>query len=321
MPVRHKNRTINVHYCFLVNVVYAKSIISICRLDSNKTGAIMSTEKFKIWATIWWGYKYTFQNTGLLLRTGWLLITTLCLLFAALPYFIAFEVEYFEIAAIPIVAWAFTCFAVSWHRGILLNEQRPRAVRFGRPEFLYFAISLSIYLLTDLPDFLATTNIISQNQTITLFLLFALSILIFLIASFATAALPSIAIDDRAMSIIRAWKLWKGNRFRLILFLNFGAGIGMALVSATLAFSNFASRQLLDLFNINYKLNGTYEIDFFKFMLAYVITSPLIVISLFLLMASYIGALSISYAGIIRRGISVDKEYHPKKEIRDRVSV
>lgn len=133
--------------------------------------------------------------------------------------------------------------------------------------------------------------------------------------------LPAIAVNDRDMTLDRAWQLWRGNRIRFLLLLTFSYAIFAGLwFGVTWVGTNFGNH-LFDLFEINTDNISSFGIDFWLFILAFNVVIPFQVFVLFFAIAATAGTLSLSYASMVRHALKVDRDYQPPKAVRDRLSV
>jgi len=294
----------------------------------------MSNPTFKIWATLWWGYRYAFKNIRLIFRAGWIAMAVIFLLMILTPVLYALDIEIPINALMPLAFWASSYFAVPWHRAILMNENNPQVFRFRRPEFFYFLLVLVLSYSGDAGIYIFSYGLESigisvdtpdQNSVWGNVMMVILSpgVLLFciLLACYISMILPAIAVGDHNMSPARAWRLWRGNRWRFAFFLLIGSALMAGIWTSVNAATSLVNGQIIEALEIDFQNLNSLEIDFIKFVFAFSAMVPLLVFILFYIVASTVGALSISYAGIVRHAIEVDENYSPLESIRDRVTV
>jgi len=274
--------------------------------------------KFRVWATIGWGYRYALKHLHLLFRAGWISLIILTIIFLSAPFTVAIWGEALVTQLLPAVIFAGSYLAVPWHRAILLNDTQPKTFRFRRAEFVYFAIALTPIAFSETIDFLYPDWGASFGA---LFVVLWCLVFNYLIILCCFMILPAVAIEDRSMTLTRVWRLWEGNRFRYLLFLILNSVI-YSVCWQGVNMANFAfMRWLGAALDIDNSKTGILGVDFMKFMVAYGASSPLLAVILCFLMACCVGGVSISYAGIAKRGIEIDGRYDPPAALRDRISV
>lgn len=277
----------------------------------------MNKVKFKIWATLIWGYKYSFQNIPSICQIGWLPMFIVCVGFLSVPYFVAIGYESLTSAYLFPASFAASYFAVPWHRKILLNEKNVEQIRVRRPELIYFGLLLFMNYFDVAIELLATFLEVSTDNVIFQTSMWTSMVLILVIVSMMV---PAIAIDDRQMTLGRAWGLWRGNRIRFLFFILLSGVVYGTLWTLLVKTNSFVSFRLADMINVDYGNISFYGADFLKFMFSYGVTSPILTVLMFLLFSSFVGALSISYAGIARNAMNTDQRYEPPKAMGHRLT-
>lgn len=235
----------------------------------------------------------------------------MCIIYASsllMSYLVALQIDFSEIIFSTLLVWALCYIAVPWHRSILLSETQPTLVHIGRPELLYFSVLLSIDLIgRSLKYFVDDIRFFEESIVV-----ITLSVFGLILICYISTILPAIAAEDKSIPLKRAWKLWKGNRLRFFIFLNFGTllmgvvffGVGgIALYGARYAF------EILEFKNTFDNMHG-YKLVTFLGVIGFF--APVVIIAGLFSFAATVGALSRSYAGIVQRAIDQDESYCPQ---------
>lgn len=275
--------------------------------------------KLKLWATILWSFKYPIKHFSRFLRVFWLLIALFTTVYLANIYVaVVYDLYYSTPWWMPIMSAICVSYsAVPWHRAILLNETKPKLLRFGREYAVYFAILCALGLFDQSRELFALDRDLTPGAISIIGLSYVISMLIWF---WMSMVLPGIAIGDQGMTPRRAWSLWTGNRIRFFCLLVFSI---VVLIIGFLAANQVVSRVMfwsITMLDINLRMVSALGMDFALLMLSSaVVLLPLSVIACILL-AGTIGVLSLAYAGVARRGMSLDDGYRPIETLRQRVS-
>ena len=142
------------------------------------------------------------------------------------------------ITSILLVAAGYNGFAVAWHRRRLLGEARPfgENLRFGRAELRYSAYGTLCFLVPALPA--AALGLLLMAALPPVFAAAALAGAVVAIVFYGAAsrlmlALPSIAVDEGAPYMARAWQRTRGNTLRLF-FGMLACALPLLLVAAAI---------------------------------------------------------------------------------------
>ncbi|MBC8158831.1 MAG: hypothetical protein H8E94_05815 [Alphaproteobacteria bacterium] len=281
-----------------------------------------AVSKLKVFAIVWWGYSYAFRNIPLMFRAGWplFMVTVLFYLAGFMAAFPDGSSIFHGVAQIS--SWLIfplgSHFAVAWHRSVLLGEMKPKIFRLGRPEISYFLVSLLFFVFIKSSSWIESmfqgapfTSLASQ-----IFLLVLVTTIIL-----ATPILPALAISDRAMTVLTIWRQLCGNWIRFII-------VAILLtISASAAFwiankVSFPSDTILWwAFHLEIGNFGQARFDVFRVALAELPRSLFLGAITIVLLSAQLGALSIVYAGIVRRTLASKANYAAVDRLADRLTV
>ncbi len=277
--------------------------------------------KLKVFAIVWWGYSYAFRHIPLMFRAGWPLFLVVVLFYLA-GFITAFPDGSPVFRAINLIApWLIfplgSHFAVAWHRSILLGEMKPNILRLGRPEISYFLVSLLFLLFSKsgsrIEAFSQEAPLLSIAPSI-----FYLAILVAI--ALATPILPALAISDRAMTVKTIWRQLRGNWIRFIIV------VILLSISATSVFwiakktSYPLDTVLWWAFHLNIENVGQARFDVFRVALAGLPRSLFLGAITIVLLSTQLGALSIVYAGIVRRTLESKVDYVAVDRLANRLT-
>jgi len=221
-------------------------------------------------------------------------------------------------------------FAVGWHRSVLLGEKKPRILRLGFRELKYFLVWFVIVFFLSVVDYLipsvdTSSGLISvQNYDISAIVALLLVVVIAtgcLAAIYMVAFLPGIAIDDRRMTPLRAWRSLKGNRWRFLwLIVITGVFFSLALYgSMTLGgVLRLPTWEVLGAIETD---SGRTTLNIAPLVLAEFLLSIPFLAVLFPVFAAFVGSLSMAYAGIAKQALRSEEAYEPSPEFRRRLAI
>ncbi|NQW00006.1 MAG: hypothetical protein HQ483_09940 [Rhodospirillales bacterium] len=278
-----------------------------------------------------WGIRHAFINLGLLFRSAWLYMLLFGALYISTLIVVVFldHARHFTYTPATIglfsllVLFVLSCFCVSWHRVILLNELRPATGPLQAPDIKYFALVGGIYLLNLIPAIVDTslfTALIEDSSELPhqqLFILVLPHLTAFFLFGCACMIMPAIAVEDDGMTWRMAWRLWSGNRVRYFLLLCCGAVSLALIILAIVTIADFIVEQEIALPGMNLNALVIAGIHVPGWVAAWGLLTPLVILVAFFYVAAGVGALSAAYARIVRRAIVVDGDYRPQPELRD----
>ncbi len=267
----------------------------------------MSDPKFKIWKTIAWGYRDAYCNIGFFFRVSWV---SMCLIYLAsllMVYLIAVQIDFSEIIFSTLLVGALCYVAVPWHRAILLNESQLALVHIRRPELLYFLVLLPIDLIGRSLNYFADDIRTFDESIIVIFL----SIFGLILISYISTILPVIATEDKSIPLKRVWQLWKGNRIRFIIFLNFGVLLLGVVIFGVGMMAIYGAKYVLEILEFKNTFENMHGYKLFTFVGVFGLFTPAVIIAGLFSFVATVGALSLSYAGIVQGAISQDTNYRP----------
>jgi len=279
--------------------------------------------KFRIWATVWWGYRYAFANPALLLRCGGVFTASWFAIFVATAVQI---LRGEKISSTPVYVLFFAVllisyFAVAWHRSILLGEKKPKVVRYVGPELLYALIlivvgpaALLVGLLEPAKDI--ASGGVSSQWVLYSFLILASAVLYV----FVLIILPGIAIEDKNMGLGRAWRLLRGNRWRFFFFVFLSECVAVSVFSVGNKLASLLRGFLWNVMNLLPTYPESAE-DWMVFAVTEPFCTLITVVVMLVVLAGLTGSVSISYAGIVRLGVENDASYKAPENLSRHLSV
>lgn len=277
--------------------------------------------KLKVFYTIFWGYQHAFRNMRLIFRIGWPFFLILWGCMASVAFFALAELEFPVKLAEVLFFLVCGLFAVRWHRAILMNERGSTGIKIGGRDITYLFLCITPHFFLEVVEVILPPYDDAAGLIIVAAVYLVLSLAILAWYCCFSMVLPAVAVDDRNMTLDRAWSLWRGNRLRILFFLIIGSLILITLWLGSIEAINKINVLLVDFAEIDdIELSFTNPTTAVLFAAIFSLPHLFSVFVLFYAFAATAGALSLSYAGMVRHALQKDRSYHPPKAVLARVS-
>lgn len=215
-------------------------------------------------------------------------------------------------------------FAVAWHRSILLNDKRPKLLRFGRNEINYLGVTLGLWLSVWLIEYFIDSIDITTRSLFMVFILFlfafGLYLFILSISLLVPVLLPAIAIKDAKMSLDKAWKHMRGWRLRFLVFWAIQTTVWAGPFMGLLYCTKYVREPVWNLFGLRFEEQAD-SLNIYLIMAAETLISIPPVMAFVVTTGGVLAGLSISYAGLASHVLKHDKAYEPVPAFNKQLSV